>query len=117
MDCREKESVIKELKEKVVRLSNLVRQMEAQMTEMRRQEKLQVRSTYCSVIVYSSLQFHLSFLLILFLHYKFPEKINYCFPMEVFGSISMPPLTPCPILIKLLVSMTFEDCDSTFCNK
>ncbi|KAL5984967.1 hypothetical protein ACLOJK_038804 [Asimina triloba] len=41
-DCREKESVIKELKEKVVRLNNMVRQMEASIAESHHQEKIQI---------------------------------------------------------------------------
>ncbi|KAJ8640473.1 hypothetical protein MRB53_017167 [Persea americana] len=48
VDCREKESVIKELKEKIVRLSNLIRQMEAQLTEIRRQEKSQLEQRFAT---------------------------------------------------------------------
>ncbi|XP_058069337.1 kinesin-like protein KIN-4C isoform X2 [Magnolia sinica] len=40
VDCREKVSEIKDLKEKVVRLNSLVRQMEVQVAEMRQQEKI-----------------------------------------------------------------------------
>lgn len=41
VDCKEKDSVVKELKEKVVRLSSSVRQLEAQIAEMHHQQKLQ----------------------------------------------------------------------------
>ncbi|XP_010277504.1 PREDICTED: kinesin-like protein KIN-4C isoform X2 [Nelumbo nucifera] len=41
VDCREKDSVIQELKEKVVKLTSLVKQMEVEKTEILRQQKLQ----------------------------------------------------------------------------
>ncbi|XP_010254537.1 PREDICTED: kinesin-like protein KIN-4C [Nelumbo nucifera] len=41
VDCREKDDVIRELKEKVVRLTNLVKQLEVQKAEILHQEKLQ----------------------------------------------------------------------------
>ncbi|KAF5192769.1 Kinesin, partial [Thalictrum thalictroides] len=40
LDCREKDTVIKELKEKIVRLTSLVRKLEAQKEEFLHQEKL-----------------------------------------------------------------------------
>ncbi|XP_043711239.1 kinesin-like protein KIN-4C [Telopea speciosissima] len=41
VDCKEKDAVIRELKEKVVRLTSLVKQMEAQKAELLRQQELQ----------------------------------------------------------------------------
>ncbi|XP_068655953.1 kinesin-like protein KIN-4C [Aristolochia californica] len=40
LDCREKDSVVKEQKEKVVKLSSMLRQLEAKMAEMHQPEKL-----------------------------------------------------------------------------
>ncbi|XP_043713863.1 kinesin-like protein KIN-4C isoform X2 [Telopea speciosissima] len=41
VDCKDKDAVIRELKEKVVRLTSLVKQMEAQEAELLRQQELQ----------------------------------------------------------------------------
>ncbi|KAG9440701.1 hypothetical protein H6P81_020866 [Aristolochia fimbriata] len=40
LDCREKDSVVKELKEKVVKLSSMSRQLEAKVAEMQQEQKL-----------------------------------------------------------------------------
>ncbi|XP_068653718.1 kinesin-like protein KIN-4C [Aristolochia californica] len=42
LDCREKDSIVKEQKEKVVKLSSMLRQLEAKMAEMHQQKLLNV---------------------------------------------------------------------------